>query len=64
MPSNTFNTKSIIPEIEAATQAQHAEAEGFTSFLKAAAEIPGVQVLSMAADLFTPERATKSDLNL
>ena len=64
MPSNTFNTKSIIPEIESATEAQQAEAEGFTSFLKAAAKIPGVQVLSMAADLFTPERATRNDLNL
>lgn len=64
MPSNTFNTKSIIPEIEAATEAQRAETEDFTSFLKAAAEIPGVHVLSMAADLFTPERATRSDLNL
>lgn len=64
MPSNKFNTESIIPEIKAGTAAQQAEAEGFTSFLKAAAEIPGVKVLSMAADLLTPERATKSDLNL
>lgn len=64
MISKGFNKESITGELATQTRAAELDRSAFQEFLAAAAEIPGVQALSQAAGLFTPEAQPVTDPGL
>ena len=64
MINKGFNTESVTGKLADMTRTEAAEAEGFSAFLAQAREIPGVTMLSQAAEIFTPEAKTRTDLGL